>query len=427
MKILPINIKKNEKSKDYNNVYSFTLSTNQELSEISYNSIDYNKEIEKIIGKKKYQKYTLTLDWLQFIARQENDINYHLFTHEEIKLNPKDSNNPNFSSCYMVNVNETEICELYVYPTNKKFESDEVSIKICNNLLYTNNYHQLIFYVLSQLGLVFIRLFKLDIALDSHDNEKIMKYLKRYIRTKTILFKNDNLKPNGQSFIKQELNFKSYSFGSRKYQKTFTVYNKTKEIKKSGKNYISKFWETNSLDNIEKDIFRFELQLGTRHLKKYDLKDICMISDTKLIGDLFKNEVSNYFKLYQVKLKDIKRYRKDVAIKKGREIKLFDWKRIPKGSHGLQIVDIKTNPQHQAKRSITFALDILIQDYSDNVTTTGSTVDFISTVSNNYDLSRFTINKIMHKLGQTKKLNGSDKSFLFKQVNEKVNEKTNPG
>ncbi len=417
MKTIPINIEKKGKSKPISNVYSFTHSTIQNNSEINYNPKDYNKEIEKIISKKKYQKYTLNLDWLQFIAKKKKDINFVEHQSNELIINESNGKNPNFYKCYTIILSGTDVCELHTCPTNKSYASNEVSIKVKNNLLYHKNFTAVLQNIMTDLNLEFVRYSRIDIALDGSDNLKIMEYIGRHTKYDTIQINNENLKIDAKSFIKHNHTFSSYIIGRKGYGKTATVYNKTEEIKTSGKNYIKKYWELNGL-NTYQDIGRFELQLKSRHLKKYTFEDLNNLGDAKFIGSIFKNELDGWFKLFKVKKRDIMKHRKDIAIKKGKEITLFRWKHIPNKSVALEINEIQPNQEHQAKRAISFNLDYLISNFPNNCNTSGNTVSHIQSVSADFDLEIFTARKLNEKLGKFTNLDHNQKSFICAELNK---------
>lgn len=417
MNDIPINTEKNEKSKPINNVYLYTDLHGQNKSELNYNSINYDQERRKISSRKNYKKYTINLDWLQFVTKKTIEINFAGYQSPNLIVTENNSHNPNFYKCYVVSLLGTEICELHTIPTNMNYSKDEVVVKVKNNLLYHNGYLSSIHLIMKELGLEFVRISRIDIALDGIDNLKINDYIKRYTRTDTIQINNDKLKIDGIGFDKKAVKFDTYSIGRKKYQKVAKAYNKTQEIDESQKDYISKYWELNDL-NTEKDVGRFEIQLGNRHLKKYEINNLCKLSDISFIGSIFKNEVENWFKMYQVKKKDIKAHRKDIAIKKGKQLPLFKWKHIPHESLGLSLKEVQPNLEHQAKRSVSFNLTDLIDNFPNNESTSGNTVSNIQSVTINYDLEKFTAKKINEKLARATHIDRQTKLFISKELNK---------
>lgn len=415
MKILPINIEKKEKSKPINNVYPFTDIPHQNKNERDCKSQNYKENTQEINSKKKFKKYTINLDWLQFVTKKTKVLNYKGYQSSNLILTEANNHNPNFSKCYVVTMLGTDICELHTNPTNKNHSNDEVLIKVNNGVLYTQNFITPVEAMMEELGLEFKRISRIDIALDGYDNLKLNNYIKRFTKTDTIQIGNDNLRIDGDNFNKKAVSFDTYSIGSKKRQKVARVYNKTEEISSSKKDYITKYWKLNNL-NTEKEVGRFEIQLGHRHLRKYNITQLNTLDDIKFIGSIFKDEVEGWLKMYQVKKRDIKTHRKDIAIKKGKELKIFKWNHIPHESFGLKLMDVHPNKEHQAKRTVSFSLDHLISMYPNNCSTSGNTVNYIQTVTSNYDLDYFTSNKIKEKLGRAIHLNSIQKSFISTEL-----------
>jgi len=193
MKILPINIEKNEKVKHINNVYLFTDIPNQNKNEINYKSKHYVKNNQEINSKKKFKKYTINLDWLQFIAKKNTNLNFSTYHSENIIISEVNSYSSNFMKCYSIALLNTEIIELHTIPINKNFKSDEVSIKVNNKLLYSEDCFKSIEYVLNEFNLHLVRVTRIDIALDGADNLKVYDWIVKLTKTKTVQINNNKL------------------------------------------------------------------------------------------------------------------------------------------------------------------------------------------------------------------------------------------
>ena len=404
------------KVKHINNVYPFTYFPNQNQNEINCKSENYSKNTKNINSKKKFKKYTINLDWLQFVAKKHTNLNFSTYHSKKIIISEVNSYNHNFLKCYSIVLLNTEICELHTIPTNKNFKSDEVSIKVNNKLLYSEDCIKSINYVLAELNLHLVRISRIDIALDGADNLKVFDWIVRFSKTKTIQINNNNLDITPHKFNKEELKYETYKIGNKNYQKIATVYNKTKEIRSSKKDYITKFWQLNGLSTTE-EIGRFELSLGYRHLKKYVITSMEQISDIKFIGAIFKEEISGWFKLYKVKLQDIKNHRKNIAIEKGKQISLFKWNQIPHKSTGLETKEIQPNKEREAKKSVTFSLSYLIDNFPNNFSTSGCTVGCICSVTEDFDINNHMTRKLKEKLGKATHLDNNQKSFISRELN----------
>jgi hypothetical protein len=390
-------------SSPINNVHSFTSITGNSCA--NYYSTSTSCIEEKIeYANKKYLRnyYTINLDWFQFLCQIDKNGNVlESYSSERIKITKSQShNNPNFKYKYTVALDFCNLCDIYAIAINSKHKKNEISVKIHNSQLYTKDWFFRINYLLTELGFTYKKLSKIDIALDGRDVLVKMSLFRRYLRTKTIQINNENLKINGSNFNKAELNWESYTIGSKKYQKTAELYNKTKEIKVSGKQYIADFWMENGLD-ISDDIGRFELRLGSRHLSKYKLNSFSNFCDAGYLGQLLMEEVGSWLKFYQVSLETVKNHRKDIAIRRGKELKFIHWDKIPHLTMPLDKVVCESDGTNEAKKSITRAIGEIQKGYA--IDSTATLINFIEVTATEYRLQHHAIKKIFTSISRDPK------------------------
>ncbi|MFW5804387.1 MAG: hypothetical protein ACOCWG_04045, partial [bacterium] len=218
-----------------------------------------------------------------------------------------------------------------------------------------------------------------------------------YNRNRTIQMGNENLDFDGKKFKKDILRYKSYVIGSKKYQKFARIYDKSDQLKTSEKQYIKDFWTINNLYSDE-GVGRFELHLGYRHLKKYNIDSLMKLNDSKFINSLFYAEVRNWLRFYKVKLKDLNNHRKDIAIKKGKEINYIKWNHIPTRTTKLETIENKVNPIFNVKRSITTTIKELAYSNNFNTESVSDRLKYIETVTSDYNLWWHTNSKIQEHL-----------------------------
>ncbi len=399
MKTLNINTHDIEKdSSSINNVHSFTTITR--ATSANYYSTSTSCIEEKIeYANKKYSRnfYTINLDWFQFLCQTDKNGNVlESYSSERIKITKNQThNNPNFKYKYTVALDFCNLCDIYAIPINTKHKKNEISVKVLNSQLYTKDWSIRINYVLTELDFIYLKLSKIDFALDGRDLILKMDLFRRYLRTKTIQINNENLSINGTSFNKAQLRWESYIIGSKKYQKTAELYNKTKEIKVSGKQYIADFWKENGLDILE-DIGRFELKLGTRHLSKYQFNSFTDFCEAGYLGQILFEEVGSWLKFYQVSLETVKNHRKDIAIKKGKELKFIYWYKIPQLTMPLDKVVPETDGINEAKKSITRAIGEIQKGYA--IDSTATLINFVEATATEYQLYYYAIQKINFSL-----------------------------
>jgi hypothetical protein len=214
--------------------------------------------------------YSICVDWIEFICTWD----------EPIELSFINNNNPNiiservgvhrnlnFRNLHRVFYYGVEACEIYWCATNSTHTYNEVSVKIANVLLYSDQYHKIINHVLNSFALTFVRYSRIDIALDGTDILRIIDLLNKNSKSQTIQCSNDALSILPTAFNKNELRWLSWSIGKSKSGVSATVYNKTQEITQSRKEYIADYWVNNGIPT--ENVGRFEIHLNYKRLKKY--------------------------------------------------------------------------------------------------------------------------------------------------------------
>jgi len=417
MKTVNINTCNFEKdSTVINNVHSFTSISGSTYTNYYSTSTSYpHKNVES--GNEKYPTnfYTINLDWFQFLCSTDKNGNVlESYSSERVRITKNQThNNPNFKFKYTVAVDNCDLCDIYAIPINCKHNKNQISLKVHNSQLYTKDWSGRIIFLLTKLGFTSPTLTRIDIALDGSDVLLKMDLFRRYMRTKTIQINNENLKINGVNFNKAELCWESYIMGSKKYQKTAELYNKTHEIRVSGKQYIADFWKENRLD-VSDGIGRFELKLGSRHLSKYSINSLSDLCDARYLGKMLFEEINNWLRFYQVSLTDIKNHRKDIAIKKGKELRFILWDKIPQFTNPLEKVVTKSDGINEAKKSITRAINEIQKGYA--IDSTATLISFIEVTANEYQIQYHAIKKISASVSSNHK-EFENLKFLIDRLN----------
>ncbi len=401
MKNFNINTEKNENDSGYwhnNNGFSFpqltgaTNQQNQSTATISANEI--------LISKPNANYYSICVDWLEFICATKNpiELTYKLNQNQNIQIRKIDvHNNPNFTNLNRIYFNGTEICDILSTPNNNTHKPNEVSVKMANHVLYSNQCYQYVLLIVEAFKLSFDRLARLDIALDGMDIVKLISLLNRYSKSKTIQTNNDAITILPTSFRKQDQFFDSWCIGKSKSGISARVYNKTDEINQSGKDYIREYWNANGLTTVNNG--RFEIQLNSKRLDKYHffLSDLQRLMDAEFLGSIFKKEVQSWLKFYHVRKADILNHKKEVAIKKGSEIQFIKWQKIPTKQIQLKNYDYKSNSTAiNARNAISFTLIEILLNPS---TSTTAMVETVQKYADDYNLQDYLRNKIIRLFG----------------------------
>ncbi len=329
-------------------------------------------------------KYTIALDWLQFVC-VPNDERFSMeqIPHPDVIIDKVIMHhNPNFYYCYRIIYKGIEMCDIYMYPTNENYKASELLIKISNHLLYTQDWSDQVEYLLHLLSLKIARFNHLDIAVDSVSNIKICESCRGYFRNRTIQINNEALMITPKDFKKKTLMWNMYTIGSKSSEKFARVYNKSQEIKYSGKEYILDFWHLNGLE--KENVYRFEISLGWKILKMYPSLSLKDLSKPEILSELLEKEVRKWLIFKYVKLEFLRNHRKEHAFNKGTERPLFKWNRLPKQINYLTKVPVAPRKRNEAKRSITFSLGKVREDPA--CSTTMDYVKVIKTTAGDFDL-----------------------------------------
>lgn len=414
MKRIEINTQKNENGFTNNSGYTFSENSNSTINNgvpfpviSGSTNLDYqvtstcseNNSINYHVTKND-NEYSICIDWLEFICKKEVSIELAFINNQNPNIIIKKilvHKNPNFINLHKIYFHGVEILDIYSKPNNGKHLKNEISIKVNNALLYTNNYYSIITDFIKEFKINYVRLARLDIALDGADIMKIIDLLNKYSKSHTIQCSNDALTILPKAFNKKELKWLSWSIGKSKSGMSARVYNKSDEIVLQNKDYIASYWHEN--DVFHDIIGRFELQLNHKRLSKYNLgiHELKKLSDASFISSIFKNEVQSWFRLYKVRRKDYLNHKKEVVIKKGKEIKLFKWDKLPTNMDLLKTYDYISNSSAiSASRNISFNLnEILLHP----ATSTTAQIQVIQKYARDYDLQDYVKNKITFLFG----------------------------
>ncbi len=275
----------------------------------------------------------LSLDWLEF------GINSFIFSSFEgrelielpnsnIVLELQKRHPRNFSHRYKVYFEGYEIAELCCLPVNQAFmKSTYGQIKISNHLLYGTYYWHYIDAILKDLGAVFQNVTRLDIACDTKNLQSEITDLLHDV----YVLKN---KPY-LNFDKQSGKDVDYvRIGRRTAHKHLVIYDKEKELKKSGKKYIRKVLSDNGLNIAANGCSRIELRLNSTIFNRYKQFDFQDLKSSDCIKTIFNQEVQGLLSAYRPEGK--KRYKDcekmeyvPINLKSARRLRKVD-KHIPK-------------------------------------------------------------------------------------------------
>lgn len=248
----------------------------------------------------KTPKSCISIDWMQCLCETSKDMSLTQETYTS-KQSDEYGNHRTYKICepreyttgytYQKSVmyKKYNVAHIAWSPKASNRKPNQCSIKIANNLLYTNQWHFILGDICSALGWKIIGLTRIDIALDCNyfmhglkPEVFIHKYLSKkqssYIRcssNKFSIYGTKDMKSTHIDYIR---------WGSRESGVCTYLYNKSKELReKEMKPWIIDRWKASGLD--VKNVWRIEFSIGSGGR---GLKDI----ETGLIHTLFVDDVA---------------------------------------------------------------------------------------------------------------------------------------
>jgi hypothetical protein len=393
-----INTTKNENGYAVNNGFQFPVYTGSTL--VEYCSSITNEKIEVTTKSGEKNLYAICSDWVEFVCLSEThmEVMYRSHPNENILVEKISVHkNPNFRNLNRIYLHGVEVCDIFSDSNNGTHSYNEVSVKVANALLYTYDWVDKVKKVIGYLNLVFVRMARYDIALDGMELTKMDIILNKSTKSHTVQINNDAIKILPLSLSKKELKWEGWSIGCKKSGLSARYYDKTEEIQHTGKEYMIDFWINNHISTER--VGRFEVQLNYKRLKKYriDLSNMELLTNAEFLGTLFQQEVRPWLKFYHVRRKDILNHRKEIAIRRGREINLIDWSQLP---NKIQLLEYYIHKPHSnvinARNTISFTLREIL--HNPNTSTTAQ-VDVIEHYANEYNLNEYVQRKIKTLFG----------------------------
>jgi hypothetical protein len=282
-------------------------------------------------------KTVVNIDYLiiNLVGTMQNIESYY---NEKITFEQKEYGTKVFASAHTIKYNGQTMGTIYSAPRSKVIESDLCQFQFENHTFYTSDLSYLrmfVFELTDITGLRFKAVNRLDIAVDVSDKKGFYSGL-----VKDIV--NDKMKIGGRSKAfslhyetsegKPVLN--GYSVGKRSSSRYLRVYNKTVEIAKKPKEYISNMWAVNGLD--PNNIWRFEYQLNSdffRDLKHNEIQDMTWgVFDRFVLVKLLEIAQKNHF--------EIKFNTKKSETNKELTYDIFDWGKIAKSISEHQVANL---------------------------------------------------------------------------------------
>lgn len=289
-------------------------------------------EVEDLLNEQEKGKFCITLDWLSMYFKNFGLFDEKYTEGDEIILNDDivltEINRPtlHFNTHFVLFYKKEECAHVLMHSKNEVFfAKDIVKVEFTNHTLYSGVW-QIIYDCLASKALRYSGCSRIDIAIDGVGYlQKLMNvYAKQNLGRETILLKNNSEKRS--IFSAKVLNpktrlFENFNIGSSGGNKMITIYNKSLEIVKSGKDYIQEFWLKNGVINKlndlklqgielnreerkgdqqyyikgQENIYRFEIRLKSESIKEIKNFSIELLKSPEGLISIVRTHCKKYF------------------------------------------------------------------------------------------------------------------------------------
>lgn len=262
-------------------------------------------QFKRVLQQSTSTMVTVVIDWLSInftcpedtIQEPEKEnTNFTYSVNNDLVLTYSGKGNKHFKYIWSVIYKQTKVAELLSHTRNEKFvKKNNVKIDFKNFLFYNAEVWPVYDFIKDSLGLQYKSTSRIDVAFDglNYLYEFFNLYFKQTTQNKVVEMKGRS-KLRSDVYDRQKMKYESFKMGKGTDTKTVTIYNKSLDIVKTGKEYIQVFWQKNGilkevlpftafgkmpkeeknektyLDGYE-NIFRFEFRFGSDAIK--DIKD----------------------------------------------------------------------------------------------------------------------------------------------------------
>lgn len=281
---------------------------------------------------------SVTLDWLSLMVEcllpAPEPEQAPIWLNDSIVLEYMRKGTPMFNYTYQVYLEGEPVANIHTHPRNEKIlKAGTAKLEILNHVLYSSNIEGVIHDIMNACQMPVIKNYSgLHIAIDgaNHVHTFLNKYWRQNgnrsrpaLRTLGSWAKENRVRMKGKAnldpkrFNRRTGMCDNFKIGSAR--KSFTLYNKTSELKKSHKQYIKDVWDRAGLDQSG-DVWRCELRLTSQSIKEIKNFDLSRINDPNYLLSIFKTQCKNFFEFCLIE--------NDENISRARIIDLFQFEKL---------------------------------------------------------------------------------------------------
>lgn len=300
------------------------------------------------------RKYTISLDWLELFGEAQNvEINEKLtLISDSIGLKHRGHGTAMYNDLIEVYYFGEKAAVLQVNPRFIKGAMKEKSaqIKFENHLLYSDYFIEFYEDLKAVIQFKLNNFTRIDIAIDNcKEVQEFLNFYNNQSRHDIQFLHKGKARFSALGLDKKTMDYQQFIVGTAKSEKQLSVYNKSKELEQSNKQYIREFWKNNGIKDCS-EVFRVEMRLKSKFLKS--VKDLTLknLTDSTFLASLFKTATNNFFEFVE---------NTDSNISRSKGVDL-----IPYDQLGGQLLEREKQPErddiYKAKLTIHYLVKMLI-------------------------------------------------------------------
>lgn len=288
--------------------------------------INIKQNIERLLDEKETAKFAICLDWLSLYFKDSGLFMQGYEEGDTVIINDDlyllEINRPtlHFNTHFVIIYKKEECGHILLHPRNEMFfKPDTVKVEFANHTLYSGHW-QSVYEILTIWGLTYHAASRIDIAIDNvgYLYELMNLYAKQTPANRTMILKNSS---ESRAFFSakvlntENMMFQNFNIGSSGGNKMVTIYNKSLELVRSGKDYIQDYWRKNGVivekENLKtlqkttlktdthlkgrRNIYRFEIRLKSESIKEIEGFSIGMLKTAAGLAGIVKTHTRKYF------------------------------------------------------------------------------------------------------------------------------------
>ncbi len=359
---------------------------------------------------------SVSLDWssfmVEYLAPEPDKEKPVTWFGDSIALEALFTGTPIFKHSYKIYQDGEHVASLHSHPKNEKImQPGTAKLEMANQVHYCSDYFPIITEVCKALNITYVKNFsRMDIAIDGveHVHRFLNQYAVSHKGGRELARRGRYVKMLGKARFNAGMKdkktgiFNHFKIGAG--HKQIVVYNKTKELERSHKEYIRDAWTKAGIDQ-SKDVWRVELRMTSQALKCLNGKpvasselldingkaiatddrwqngiELSMLADPNYLLALFRTSIKNFFEFVVVE--------GDSNVTRARVVDLFQFfkLKVPLLSKVKRAV---VNGAYKAKMAIHMAFKNICSGIYKEIEEQDLAINFIDHTVKLYNLNRF--------------------------------------